>query len=313
MTFVNEERRGVLFGFAAYAMWGLFPLYFPLLKPAGAIEILAHRVLWTLVVVGVMLAVRGRWQWLRALAGDRRRLLLLTVAAVVIAVNWGVYIWAVNQGRVVDAALGYYINPLVTVLLGVMLLRELLRRWQWVAVGLATLAVLVLTIDVGRPPVIALVLAVSFATYGLMKNRVRMPALESLSVETLLLALPAAVAVGVIQARGHAAFGHGSVRVTVLLVGVGIITAIPLLLFGAAASRVPLSTMGLMQYITPTAQFLIGLLVVHEEMSNGRWIGFVIVWAALLVFSIDSVYAARGRALDRAAATTSTPTHLARS
>jgi chloramphenicol-sensitive protein RarD len=282
-------------------------LYFPLLKPASAVEILSHRVLWTLVVVGVMLAVRGRWGWLRALAVDRRRLLILSVAAIVLAVNWGVYIWAVNRGRVVDAALGYYINPLVTVLLGVVLLRERLRRWQWVAVGLATLAVVVLTIDVGRPPVIALVLAVSFATYGLMKNKVRMPALESLSVETLLLIVPALVALQVIQARGDLAFGQGSVCVTLLLVGVGIITAIPLRLFGAAASRVPLSTMGLMQYITPTAQFLIGLLVVHEEMSTGRWIGFVIVWAALLVFSVDSVHAARGRALDRAAELTPDP------
>ena len=218
----------MLFGFAAYAMWGLFPLYFPLLKPASAIEILAHRVLWTLVVVGAMLAVRGRWGWFRALAVDRRRLLILSVAAVVIAVNWGVYIWAVNSDRVVEAALGYFINPLVTVLLGVVLLRERLRRWQWVAVGLATLAVVVLTIDVGRPPVIALVLAVSFATYGLMKNKVRMPALESLSVETLLLIVPALVALQVIRARGDLAFGHGSIRVTVLLVGVGIITAIPL-------------------------------------------------------------------------------------
>ena len=187
-------------------------------------------------------------------------------------------------------------------LLGVVLLRERLRRGQWAAVGLATLAVVVLTVDVGRPPWIALTLAFSFATYGLMKNRVRMPALESLSVETVLLVVPALAVLGVLEARGQLAFGSAPANVTVLLVGVGIVTAIPLLLFGAAASRVPLSTMGLLQYVTPTLQFVIGLLVVHEHMSAGRWVGFVLVWLALAVFSVDSLRAARSRAGDRAAA-----------
>jgi chloramphenicol-sensitive protein RarD len=299
---VNEERRGILFGLSAYVMWGLFPLYFPLLEPASALEIVAHRVVWTLLFLLGLLGLRRRWAWVRQVAGDRRRLVILTVASVVIAVNWGVYIWAVNHGHVVEAALGYYINPLVTVLLGVVLLRERLRAGQWLAVGLATLAVVVLTVDLGRPPWIALLLAFSFATYGLMKNRVRMPALESLSVETALLLVPAVAVLAVLESRGTATFGHTALGTNLLLVGVGILTAVPLLLFGAAASRVPLSTMGLMQYITPTLQFLIGLLVVHEHMSDGRWAGFAIVWLALLVFSVDSLRAARARATDRDAA-----------
>jgi len=292
---VTEQRRGTAMGLGAYLLWGLFPLFFPLLKPASAVEILAHRVVWTLLFVVVALLVRRRWAWLRAIARDRRRLTILAVASVVIAINWGVYIWAVNHGHVVESALGYYINPLVTVLLGVVVLRERLRRWQWVAVALATCAVVALTIDLGRPPWIALVLAFSFATYGLMKNQVRMPALESLAVETSMLALPAAVVLVHLGTAGQLVFGGPQVHVTVLLVSVGAVTAVPLLLFGAAASRIPLSTMGLLQYVTPTLQFLIGLSVVHEAMSTGRWIGFVIVWLALAVFSADSLRAARAR------------------
>jgi chloramphenicol-sensitive protein RarD len=245
--------------------------------------------------------VLRRWAWVVAIVHDRRRLLILSVASVVIAVNWGVYIWAVNNDHVVEAALGYYINPLVTVLMGVVLLRERLRTAQWVAVGLATCAVLALTVDLGRPPWIALVLAFSFATYGLMKNKVRMPAIESLTVETALLVVPAAVVLAVVEASGKGTFGTSSVGLTVLLISLGVVTAVPLVLFGAAASRVPLSTMGLMQYLTPTLQFLIGVAVTHEAMSGGRWIGFVIVWAALLVFSVDSIHAARGRSAEAGA------------
>jgi chloramphenicol-sensitive protein RarD len=283
-------------GLAAYLMWGLFPLFFPLLKPATAVEILAHRVLWTLVFVVGALLVRRRWAWLRAIVRDRRRLTILAIASVVIAVNWGVYIWAVNHGHVVEAALGYYINPLVTVLLGVVLLHERLRPWQWTAVAVASCAVVVLTVDLGRPPWIALVLAFSFATYGLMKNQVRMPALESLGVETALLAVPAALVLAHLKASGQLVFGGPQVHVTVLLVSVGAVTAVPLLLFAAAASRIPLSTMGLLQYVTPTLQFVIGLWVVHETMSAGRWVGFVMVWLALAVFSLDSLRAVRARA-----------------
>jgi len=288
-------RKGVLLGIGAYGMWGLFPLYFPLLEPATPVEILGHRVVWTLVFLLVVLLIRRRWAWVRAIVHDRRRLTILTVASTVIAVNWGVYIWAVNNDRVVEAALGYFINPLVTVLLGVLVLHERLRVGQWVAVGLAAVAVLVLTAAYGRPPWIALTLALSFATYGLMKNRVRMPAVESLSVETTLLVVPALAVLVWLQVQGTAAFGHASGATTTLLAMAGVITAVPLLMFAGAASRVPLSTLGLLQYITPILQFLIGVLVVHEVMPPSRWVGFALVWTALVVFSVDSLRAARAR------------------
>ncbi len=270
---MSEDRRGILLGAAAYVCWGLFPLYFPLLEPASAVEIVAHRVVWTLVFVVLLLLVRRRWSWVRSIVVDRRRLLILAVASVVLSVNWGVYIWAVNSDRVVEAALGYFINPLVTVLLGVVLLGERLRRAQWVAVGLATVAVLVLTAAYARPPVIALVLALSFGTYGLMKKKVDMPAVESLAVETSLMFVPATVLLVALQVQGTATFGHAAASVTALLVGVGAVTAIPLLLFAGAAARTPLSTMGLLQYITPILQFMIGMLVVHESMPASRWVG----------------------------------------
>jgi chloramphenicol-sensitive protein RarD len=292
----SRLRTGVLLGVGAYVLWGLFPLYFPLLEPASPVEILCHRVVWTLLFLLLVLLVRRRWAWVRAIVHDRRRLLILTVASVVIAVNWGVYIWAVNSDRVVEAALGYFINPLVTVLLGVVLLGERLRWAQWVAVGLASAAVVVLTAAYGQVPWIALTLAFSFATYGLMKNRVRMPAVESLSVETTLLVVPALVVLVTMQVRGTAAFGHVAGGVTALLALAGVITAVPLLMFAGAASRVPLSTMGLLQYITPILQFLIGVLVVHEVMPPARWVGFSLVWAALVLFSVDSFRAARANA-----------------
>ncbi len=292
---MSEDRRGILLGVSAYLCWGLFPLYFRLLESASPLEILAQRVVWTLVFVLGLLLVRRRWSWLRAIARDRRRLGILGVASTVIALNWGFYIWAVNNDRVVEASLGYFINPLVTVLLGVVLLRENLRRGQWVAVALGAAAVVVLTLGTGRPPWIALILAFSFATYGLMKNKVAMPAVESLAVETGLLVVPAVLTLVLLEARGSAAFGHAGPRVSLLLVAVGVVTAIPLLLFGGAAARIPLSTMGLLQYITPIIQFLIGVLVLHETMPPSRWVGFGLVWAALVLFFVDSLRAAQVR------------------
>jgi chloramphenicol-sensitive protein RarD len=290
---VSAHRRGVLFGIAAYTCWGLFPLYWPLLVPASPIEILAHRIVWTALFTVVVLGIRRRWRWLAALRTDPRRLTILAVASTVIAVNWGVYIWAVNAGHVVEAALGYFINPLVTVLLGVVVLGERLRVTQWVAVAVAALAVLVLTVNYGRPPWIALTLALSFATYGLMKNRVRMPAIESLSVETGLLVAPALAVLLVMQARGTLVFGHVAGHVSVLLALAGVVTAVPLLLFAAAASRVPLTTLGLLQYITPVIQFMLGVWVFHEAMPASRWAGFSLVWAALVILSVDSVRSTR--------------------
>jgi chloramphenicol-sensitive protein RarD len=280
-----DERRGLLYGLAAYSLWGLFPLYWPLLEPAGAGEILAHRCLWSLIVVLGVLAYRRRLRSLRRILSDRRTGPLLTFAAVLIAVNWGTYIYGVNTERVVETALGYFITPLVTVLLGVVVLGERLSRTQGVAVILAGVAVLVLAIGYGHPPYIALVLAASFSTYGLLKKKAGVGALESLGAETAVLAVPAALFVVTL---GSSATFSDSGGHALLLAGGGIVTAIPLLFFGAAATRIPLTTLGLLQYLTPTVQFLIGVLLRHEPLPPERLVGFVLVWLALAVFTVGS-------------------------
>jgi len=284
---VDRNRFGVAYGVAAYSLWGLFPLYWPLLEPAGAVEILAHRMVWSLFVVVGILLVRRRLSGVRRLG--RRRYLLLVAAAVVITVNWGVYIWGVNSGHVVETSLGYFINPLFTVLLGVFVLRERLRRLQWLAVAIGAVAVTVLAVDYGRLPWIALALAVSFGTYGLIKKKAQVGAAEGLAVETAVMFLPATAFLLLLQATGEGTWGSGSAGRTLLLVGAGVVTAVPLLFFGAAATRVPLTTLGLLQYLAPVLQFLIGVLIAHEEMPPTRVAGFAIVWLALAIFTYDSI------------------------
>jgi chloramphenicol-sensitive protein RarD len=303
-TAYPEERRGTLFGASAYLLWGAFPLYFPLLKPAGAVEILLHRVVWSLVVCALVLTVVRGWRQFAAVFRSVGRVGALSAAAVFIAVNWGVYIYAVNSGHVVEAALGYFVNPLVTVLLGVVVLRERLRVLQWVAVGIGFGAVAVLTFAYGRPPWIAAVLAFSFATYGLIKNRVGrgVGALTSLSVETAVLTPFALVWLVWMELNGTGTFTDGGTQHSLLLAAAGVVTAVPLLLFAAAARRVPLSTIGLLQYLTPTLQFLIGVLIMGEQMPPARWVGFTLVWLALVVLTWDGLRTAHNRArLARAA------------
>jgi chloramphenicol-sensitive protein RarD len=290
---VDERRLGLLSGLSAYGLWGLFPLYFPLLEPAGGLEIVAHRVLWSVVFVGLLLTVRRNWSQVRALISDPRRLLILAAAAVLIAVNWLVFVYGVNSGQVVETSLGYFINPLVSVLLGVVVFSERLRPLQWCAVGIAAVAVAVLTVDYGHPPWIALALAASFGLYGVMKKLVRVEAAPGLFVETLIVAVPAAVVLGVLHAHGHGTFGNAGPANALLLVSCGIATAIPLLLFAAAARRIPLSTVGLLQYLTPLMQLAIGVFVYDEPMPPARLAGFVIVWVALAVFTADSLRHAR--------------------
>jgi chloramphenicol-sensitive protein RarD len=290
---VDERRLGVLSGLGAYALWGLFPLYFPLLEPAGGLEIVAHRVLWSLLFVGILLTVLRRWSQVRVLVTDRRRVLVLAGAAVLIAVNWTVFVYGVNSGHVVETSLGYFINPLVSVLLGVVVFTERLRPMQWTAVAIAAVAVIVLTVDYGRPPWIALSLALSFGLYGVMKKLVRVEAAPGLFVETALVAVPAAVILGVLHAQGTGTFGHEGTGHAFLLVSCGVATAIPLLLFAAAARRIPLSTVGLLQYLTPLMQLAIGVFVYDEPMPPARLAGFVIVWVALAVFTADSLRHAR--------------------
>ncbi|MET9321016.1 EamA family transporter RarD [Streptomyces sp. NPDC003038] len=289
----NEQRTGLLYGFGAYGMWGLVPLFWPLLKPSGAIEILAHRMVWSLAVVGLALLALRRWGWIRELLRQPRKLVLTTLAALVITVNWGLYIWAVNNGQVVEASLGYFINPLVSIAIGVLLLGERLRRAQWAAVGVSFVAVLVLAVGYGRPPWISLVLAFSFAVYGLLKKKINMGGLESLTAETALLFLPALGYLLWLGAQGQSTFASHGLGHAVLLASAGLVTAVPLVCFGAAAIRVPLSTLGLLQYMAPVFQFALGVLYFHEAMPPERWVGFSLVWAALAVLTWDALRTAR--------------------
>lgn len=286
---MHDHRQGLLVGASAYLLWGLFPLYWPLLKPAGAVEILSHRVAWSLVTMVLVVLATRRLGRLRALVSGRRTRRYLALAAVVIAVNWGAYIWGVNNHRVIEASLGYFINPLVTVLLGVLVLGERLRRLQWVAVGIAGIAVLGLTIEYGHPPWVALVLAFSFGIYGLAKKQAAAQPVESLTIETLVLA---PVAVGYLIWLGSSgqstALENGAGHLALLAL-TGVVTAIPLLLFGAAAIRIPLTTLGLLQYVAPVIQFLLGVLVLGEQMSAMRWGGFLLVWVALALFTVETI------------------------
>ena len=284
-----ESRRGLLLGLAAWIMWGFFPLYWPLLEPAGAVEILAHRIVWSLIIMaGIALALR-RGARLRATLADRRTRTLLTLAAVLITINWGTYIWGVNNHHVVETSLGYFINPLVSVLLGVLVLGEQLRALQWVALGIATAAVLALTVEYGRPPWVALILAFSFGSYGLAKKKANAGAVESLVVETLVVSPVALGYVIFLMATGASTFGNQGAGHVALIIGTGLITVLPLLCFGGAATRIPLSTLGLMQYLTPTVQFILGVVVFGEPMPLMRWFGFGLIWLALVLFTFETL------------------------
>ena len=274
-------------------MWGLFPLYWPLLEPASAWEILGHRMVWSFAFLLLINAVvRTGWGQIRtALATPRTRWLLLT-AAVLVSANWGVYIWAVNNGYVVEASLGYFINPLVSVALGVIVLGERLRRVQWMAVGIAVGAVLVLTVSYGRPPWIALILAFSFGLYGLVRKQAGVQAIPALTVETAFQTPFALAFFAVLAAHGSLTFGDEPGK-SVLMATAGIATTIPLLLFGAAAIRLPLVALGILQYLTPVIQFTLGVTVFGEQMPALRWVGFGLVWIALVVFTVDVVRNAR--------------------
>lgn len=284
-----DARRGLLLGAAAYLMWGAFPLYWPLLEPAGAVEILGHRVIWSCLVMGVLILLLRRREQLAAIWRDRRVRLVLTVAAGVISVNWATYIWGVNNGRVVETSLGYFINPLVTVLMGVVILHEVLRPLQWVALGIASGAVVVLTVDYGRPPLVALVLAFSFGSYGLCKKTADVGAVESLTYETAVIAPFAAAYLVWLGVTGGSGFASQGVGHSMLFLTTGIVTAVPLICFGAAATRVSMVSLGLLQYLAPILQFALGVLYFHEAMPPGRWIGFILVWIALMIFTVEAI------------------------
>jgi chloramphenicol-sensitive protein RarD len=288
---VTATRRGIGLGVACYVIWGLFPLYWPLLEPAGAGEILAHRIVWSLVVMAILTAVRRQWSVLRALTA--RTWLLVVAASMLIAVNWGVYIYAVNSQHVIDAALGYFINPLLSVVLGVLLFRERLGLLQWAAVGLGFVAVLVISIAGGHFPWIAALLATSFGLYGLVKKVVPLAPTASLTAEGTVLFLPALAYLVYLQSRGTSTLtGHGTGHIVLLALS-GVVTVVPLLAFAGAARSLPLSVLGLLQYLTPVVQFLIGVLWQHEHMVPARWVGFVLVWIALILLSVEGLRRAR--------------------
>lgn len=292
----SRTDGGLLFGVAAYGLWGLFPLYWTLLAHASAVEVLAHRVAWSALVTILLVWGTRRWPGFVAIwrsPGARWR---LAIAAAILAVNWGVYIWGVNSGHIVETSLGYFINPLVTVGLGVLVLGERLGAWQWTALGIALAAVVVLTLDYGRPPWIALILAASFATYGLLKKQAAVGAIESQAYESLALAPLALGYLTYLEASGAAVFSHTGPATDILLALSGVVTAVPLILFGAAALRLSMTALGLLQYLAPIIQFALGLLVFHEAMPPARWLGFAFVWVALLIFTVDALRSRRASA-----------------
>jgi chloramphenicol-sensitive protein RarD len=276
---------------SAYTLWGLFPAFWPLLAPAVPVEVLAHRIMWTAVLMVVVISVTRGWGQLRALRP--RGWGMVAAAGALVTVNWGLYIYAVFAGQVVEAALGYFVSPLVSVLLGVVVLRERLRRVQWVAVGLGAAAVVVIAIEAGQLPWIALGLASSFGVYGLLKSMIPLSAGAGVTAESLVLAPFAIATVAAFEVSGAGTLtGHGVGHVLLLIVS-GPVTAVPLMLYAAAARRVPLSTIGVLMYLNPILQFLWGVLVVGEAMPATRWIGFVLVWVALAVFTVDLLRARR--------------------
>ncbi len=279
-------KKGILSAFAAYALWGFLPIYWKTLGMVSASEILVHRMIWSLLFVGFLLWVGKKWPALRPRLRDKRTLAIYFAAGSLLAVNWFVYIWGVNAGFIVETSLGYFINPLVNVVLGVIFFGERMRRGQWIAIALATAGVLYLTYSYGRLPWIALTLAFSFGFYGLLKKKAPLPAQEGLFLETALLFLPALGYLLFLEMTGTAVFGlTAPLYVNFLLVMTGVVTAVPLLFFAAAAQRIPLSLLGLIQYTAPTLQFLIGVFIYQEPFSGQQFIGFSLIWIALAIYS----------------------------
>ena len=286
-------NAGLVYAACAFTWWGLFPIYIRLVTSVPAAEILAHRVVWCLLFVGAALSWRGQWAWLRPVARQPRVLFAFMASALLIGGNWLAYIWAVSNGHVLDASLGYFITPLVNVLLGTTLLHERLRPPQWVALSLAAFGVVWLAWQAGHPPWIALTLAVTFGAYGLLRKVAVLGALEGLTLETMLLAPIALAVIGLAASHGTGSFPAADLPTNLWIIALGPVTAVPLLLFAAAARRLSMTTLGLMQYIGPTIQFAVGVWLFHEPFSTARLIGFGFIWLALLVYTADGLRLAR--------------------
>ena len=289
---MSKNKLGLLFGVSAYSLWGAFPLYWPLLEPANPLEIVSHRAVWTLVFCFIVLAATKALKSTLVTLKRPTVAVKLFLSSLLISINWLVYIWATNNEHVVEASLGYYINPLIIIGFGVIFLKEKMRPLQWVAVSIATIGVLVLTFDYGRLPWIALALALSWGSYGLIKKQLGLGALEGLAIETFISSFFYLAYLIYIGNKGTGQFGH-SWGLTALLISAGAVTAIPLLLFNGSTNRLPFTTIGLLQYITPTLQFSIGVWVLNEDMPTARWIGFLIIWVALVTLAIDLIRSSR--------------------
>ena len=289
---MSKNKLGLLFGVSAYSLWGAFPLYWPLLEPANPLEIVSHRAVWTLVFCFIVLAATKALKTTLVTLKRPTVAIKLFLTSLLISINWLVYIWATNNEHVVEASLGYYINPLIIIGFGVIFLKEKMRPLQWASVSIATFGVLVLTFDYGRLPWIALALAVSWGSYGLIKKQLGLGALEGLAIETFISSFFYLAYLVYLGDQGTGQFGQ-SWGLTVLLISAGAVTAIPLLLFNGSTNRLPFTTIGLLQYITPTLQFSIGVWVLNEDMPTARWIGFLIIWAALVTLAIDLIRSSR--------------------
>lgn len=285
--------RGALAALTAYVLWGLLPAYWKAVEHVPAQEILGHRIVWSLAVTLGLLALGRQWDWLRRAAGRPAVLVPYLGSAALLGLNWFVYIWANNNGHIVETSLGYFINPLVNVLLGVVFLRERMRPWQWAAVGLAAFGVIYMAFGYGQLPWIALILAFSFSFYGLIRKTGGLEAIQGLAVETSLMFLPALGYLLYLDGRGAGAFGRIDTMTTLLLGLAGFVTAIPLILFAYGARRVPLTTMGILQYAAPTGQFLLGVLAYREPFTPARLIGFSLIWAALALYTTEGIIVQR--------------------
>jgi chloramphenicol-sensitive protein RarD len=286
-------KKGVLYGIGAYLLWGVFPIYWKWLHTVPAIQVISHRIIWSFILLALILFVTRQWRAFRSAALSRRVVLIYLASAILLSINWLTYVWAVNAGFVIETSLGYFINPLISVLLGVIFLRERLRPWQWVPIGLAAAGVIYVAFSYGQFPWIALTLAFSFGIYGLVKKTAPLGSLYGLTLETGLVFLPAVGFLIYTEAIGQGAFLHSGTVVDLLMAGAGVVTTIPLLLFASAVQRIPLSTVGVLQYMTPTMQFLLGVLLYREPFTQSHLIGFCIVWLALILFWGEGFVASR--------------------
>jgi chloramphenicol-sensitive protein RarD len=290
-------KKGVWLGIGAYAAWGLFPIYWKWLQAVPAPQLLAHRIVWSFALLAVVISVMRQWRVFRTEAGHARTLRIYFIAAVLLSINWLTYVWAVNADYIVETSLGYFINPLLSVVLGVFILHEHLRRVQWIAVGLAAAGVIYLTLAYGAPPWIALILATSFGLYGFVKKTAPLGALHGLTLETAILFVPMLCYLIFAEVRGEGAFLHTDAITTLLMIGAGVVTVVPLLMFAASVRLIPLSLIGILQYVAPTLQFLIGVLIFKEPFTQTQLIGFGLVWLALIVFTSESLWARRQRTM----------------